>query len=158
MKKKFWGLLCLLVLSAPLFADMGKEELQKMYLDYFRSRNINAQVDSDGDIEFRYEGTRFNEMTFWIGIDEDDQQYFLIFITGIYSLDTAAEKRRAPLAAAVATRKADVAKIYLRDDGANITASAEAFLANPQDFRAVFPKLMRELDSVMYYFLNEMRG
>jgi len=156
MKRKFLGLLCLFVLSAPLFADMSKEEMQRMYLNYFRGRNIQAHVDSDGDIEFRYKGTHFNEMTFWIIIDEDDQQFFRIFKPGLYSLDTNAERRLAPLAAATASRKANVAKIYLKSDNTDTTVSAEAFLATPQDFTAVFPKLMREIDNAMHYFLDEM--
>jgi hypothetical protein len=158
MKKKFLWALCLLVLSVPLFADMSREQLQRMYLDYFRSQNIQASIDSDGDIEFVYEGSYFGEMTFWIIVSETeaDQQYFQVHISGLYQLDTEADRRQASLAAAVATRRANVAKIYLNSNGTNVMASAEAFLVNPQDFRAVFPKLMQEMDSVMYYFLDEM--
>jgi len=157
MKRKLLGLFCMLVLSASLFADMTKAELQKMYLDYLKSHGIDAKIDSDGDIEFRFEGEHFNEMTFWIGVDEEDQQYFSIFKHNAYSLDTDAEKRMAPLAASEASMKSAVAKMYVLRSGNNVTASAEAFLVKPQDFRAIFLKLMRELDNVMYYFLNEMQ-
>ena len=154
--KKILGALCLLVLSVPLFADMSKEELQKMYLDYLKSRNIQASVDSDGDIEFRFEGAHFDEMTFWISVEEKDQQYLWIYKVDLYTFKSEAEKRKAPLAAANATRRANAAKIYIDSDG-DVEATAEAFLVNPQDFRAVFTKLMRELDSVMYYFLDEIK-
>ena len=156
MKKLFLGLLVLLLLSAPLFADMSREELQRMYLDYLRSRNIDAHIDSDGDVEFRYTGQYFNALTFWIVVDERDQQFFRIFKPGIYSLDTAAERRQAPLAAAAATYRADVVKIYVQSNGNNVTASAETFVVNPGDFRTVFPKLMRELDRAMNAFVNAM--
>jgi hypothetical protein len=154
--KKILGAVCLLVLSVPLFADMSKEELQKMYLDYLKSRNIQASVDSDGDIEFRYEGAHFNEMTFWIGVDEKDQQHFRIFKADLYTFKNEAEKRKAPIAAANASRRADVAKIYISSNG-KVNASSSAFLVTPQDFKTVFVRLMRELDSVMLYFLDELK-
>jgi hypothetical protein len=156
MKKGFLAALCLLVLSAPLFADMSKEELQRMYLDYLRSQNIRASVDGDGDIEFQYKGSHINETTFYIIVDETDQQYFRIVKYGIYYLDTEAKLRQAPLVAANVTRRADVAKIYINSAGTNLIATASAFIATPQDFMVIFPKLMRELDNIMYYFLNEM--
>jgi len=157
MKRMVLAALCLLVLSAPLFADMSKEELQRMYLDYLISRNIQAHIDEEGDIEFDYEGTHINvELTFYIVIDESDQQYFRILAPGLYSLETESKRHQALLAAANASRRASVAKIYARADGATMNASAEAFVASPQDFKVVFLKLMRELDNVMHYFLNEI--
>ena len=157
MKKWFLVLLCLFIVSAVSFADMSKEELQQMYLSYLRSQSISATVDSDGDIEFRFEGVHFNALTFWIIVNEEDQQFFQIVILNCYSLDTENEKLLAPVAAAIATRRADVVKIYLNSSGTNVHASAEAYVAKPADFRAIFHKLMRELDEVMYIFLNEMR-
>ena len=154
--KKILGALCLLVLSVPLFADMSKAELQKMYLDYLKSRNIQASVDEDGDIEFRYEGAHFDEMTFWIAVNEKDQQYLWIYKVDLYTFESEAEKRKAPLAAANASRRADVAKIYVYSND-KVGANAETFLVTPQDFKAVFNKLMRQLDSVMYYFLDELK-
>ena len=157
MKKRFLAGLCLLMLAAYVFADMSREELQQMYVAYFRSQNIPAHIDSDGDIEFRYEGEYFNAMTFWIIVDEADQQYFQIVKPSLYSLDTEAEIFLAPIAASAATRRANVAKIYLSSSGDNVIASVGTFLANPGDFRAIFPKLMREMDIAMAEFLNRMR-
>jgi len=156
MKRKMLGLLCLLVLSAPLFADMSKAELQNMYLEYLRSRNIQAQVNNYGDIEFRYEGEKIFEITFWIAVDETDQQHFQIFTTGIYPLQTNEDRLKAPIAAAKVSGWVNVAKIFIWEDGSNISIIAGAYLVNPQDFRAIFPKLMLELDDIMSYFLDEM--
>jgi len=156
MKRKIFGFLCLLILSAPLFADMSKEELQRMYLDYLQSRNIQAHIDSDGDIEFQYTGEYINDLTFWIYVDEKDQRFFQIYTTGIYRLNTNAERLRASFAAADASMRAAVAKINIWNDETNVTASAGTFLVNPQDFRNVFVKLMREIDFVILCFLDGM--
>jgi hypothetical protein len=155
-RKRLVGLLCLFVVGMPLYAQMSKAEMQKMYLDYLKSQKLQAQVDKDGDIEFSYEGEHFNSMTFYILIDEQDQQFFQIIKVGGYSLDTAQEKRWAPLAASYATKKTEVVKVYLNSRGDDILVSAEMLLASPRDFRAVFFKLMRELENAMLYFLEQM--
>jgi len=156
MKKLLVGL-CLLMLSSYVFAEMSKAELQEMYLEYFRSRGIPAHIDGDGDIEFSYEGEYFNTMTFWIIVDETDQQHFQIIKSSLYSLDTEAQRARAPIAASNATRWANVAKIYVQSNGNNVSAIAGAFIVNPRDFRAIFVRLMQEMDIAMYRFLDEMR-
>jgi len=156
MKKTLLGLLCLFMLSAALFADMSKQELQKMYLTWLRGQGISAQVDDDGDIEFEYEGEHFNAMTYYIMVDEKDQQFFRVMRFGGYTLDTPQEKRQGPLAASEATRRARVAKMFLNANGDNIRVSAETFLVSPQDFMAVFPKLMSGIERAILEFINKM--
>lgn len=155
--KKLAVLLCLFMASTVLFAEMTKAEMQKMYLDYFKDQGVTAKIDSDGDIEFKWEGNNFNEMTFWIEVYENDQQFFRIMKPGLYSLETDKEKMQAAMASAVATYEAKVAKMYINSNGDNVTVSAEMFLASPDDFKAVFPKLMRSLDSMMWIFLENMK-
>ena len=154
--KRVFGLICMLMLSASLFADMTREELQRMYLAYFRGQGISAQVDSDGDIRFEYETERFRSMTYYIMVDDEDQQFFRIAHFGGYSLDTARERRQGAWAASEATRRAFVAKLYINGNGDNIIVSAETFLVSPRDFEAVFPKLMRGIEQAMLEFLNNM--
>jgi hypothetical protein len=154
--KRLLGLLCLLALAMPLYADMTRAELQKMYLDFLKSQNIKAQVDQDGDIEFIWEGTHFKTMTYYIVVDETDQQFFQIVKVGGYPLETSQEKRRAPLAASYATKKTEVVKLFVNSRGDNIFVSAEMLLASPGDFKAAFPKLMREIEKAMLYFLEQM--
>jgi len=158
MRKIFLATFCLLVLSAPLFADMSKAELQNMYLEYFRSQNIQATVDSDGDVAFQYTSTKFNDLAFivYIIIVENDQQYFRISTFNFYSLDNETERTQASIVAALVTGYANVAKIYVQDDGTNMIAAAEGLVATPQDFRTIFPKLVQELDNIIYYFVSEM--
>jgi hypothetical protein len=154
--KKITGLLCFLILSTALFADMTKAELQKMYLDYLKSQGLPAKLDSDGDIEFTYSGEYFDDLTYWILVDEEDQEFFQIYIGGCYPLDTDQEKEEAPHAASYATKQSYVVKIYLTPSGDNIVASAETYVVSPQDFKSVFPKLMRELDSALSRFVSKM--
>ena len=154
--KKIVGLLCFLLLSTALFADMSKAELQKMYLDYLKSRGITAKVDSDGDIEFTYSGTYFTDLKYWIIVNEDDQEFFQIIKDGGFSLDTAQKKRQAPLAASHATKQSNVVKIAVNSKGDNIITFAETLLVSPQDFKNVFVRLMRDMDSALKVFLDQM--
>jgi len=154
--KKFLSLLCLIIMSVPLFADMSKTELQQMYLSFFRSQGIPAEIDEDGDIRFEYKGDFSQAMTYYIIVDEYDQQFFAIVKIAGYSLDTAQEKRQGPLAASAACGEARIAKVYINNDGDNIIASAETFLVSPGDFKAVFTKLMRGIQHALSVFVDGM--
>jgi len=154
--KKIVGLLCFLMLSTALFADMTKAELQKMYLDYLKSRNITAEIDSDGDIQFSYEGVNFRNLTYWIVVDVNDQECFQIMKAGGYALDTAQKKGKAPLAASYATLESNVAKVSVNSKGDNIITYAETLIVSPQDFKNVFVRLMRDMDSALNTFLDHM--
>ena len=156
MKKKVIGLLCLLIIAMPLFAEMERAELQEMYLEFFRSRDIRAFIDPEGDIEFIYEGIYLDPTPFWITVYESDQQFFQIVKYGGYTLDTVLERSLAPIAATIATRWAPVAKVFVNDGGNNIIATAEALLVSPGDFVAVFDRLMEGLEIALLIFLENM--
>lgn len=156
MKKTAICLFCLLLFSVSLFADMSKTELQKMYMMFLRSEGIDSKVDSDGDIEFEYEGEHFNAMTFYIMVHADDQQFFQIMKFYGYSLENTKEKRQGPIAASVATRESYIAKIYINNAGDNILVSAETYLASPEDFKTVFFKMLSGMEQAMKIFLENM--
>jgi hypothetical protein len=155
MKKIILALLCLFMVSASLFADMTRSELQQMYLTFFRGNGITALIDNDGDIQFEYAGKYIDSWTYYIIVDETDQQYFNIS-SFVISLDTAQEKMQAPFAASMATRDAFVAKIYLDSTGNYVIASAETFLVSPRDFEAVFFKLMDGMEEAIVEFVENM--
>jgi hypothetical protein len=144
------------MISVPLFAQMSKEEMQDMYLTYLKGRNIEARVDEDGDIEFEYELPTYNPLTFYIIVHEDDQELFQILNPGFYPLETAQEKSRAPLAASYATIAAITMRVFTTDDGTDVIASAEVYLASPQNFRFVFPKMILQFEKAFDEFIERM--
>ena len=157
MKKITFGLLCLCMLSIPLFADMSREELQQMYLDYLNDQNITAVFNEEyGDIEFLY-GNILNVMGYWLIIDEKDQQRLCILKQGGYPLDTIEKKIKAPSAMAYAIGLTAYAKIYLDPAGENIIVIAETFLVSPEDFKDVFPELMGGIEHGLRQFALLMR-
>jgi len=152
MKKIILGLLCLFMVSASLFADMTKSELQQMYLTFFRNNGITASVDEDGDVMFEFKGEHINNaLTYYIVIDENDPQFFPI----VYFLTEAdnTEVMQVALAACAASRDAFIAKIYVNRNN-YVIASVETFLVSPQDFEAVFFNLMIAMEDVLLYFVN----
>jgi nitrate reductase beta subunit len=145
------------MITAPIFADMSKKELQDMYLAYLRGRNVKASIDSDGDIQFEYKLPTYQVMTFYIIVDEEDQEYFRIVKYNLQSLNTAQDKRMAPIASAYATKAADTVKMYVNSDGNNVSARGEVFLVSPGNFRFAFPKMMLQFEEAFNTFLNRMK-
>jgi hypothetical protein len=129
-----------------------------MYLAYLRSQNIEARVDADGDIAFRYELPRYGQQVFYIIVYEDDQQFFQILMINILSSNLEdAERDQAYIATIYATLVADTVKMFLNEDGTNIWVSGEVFIAAPEDFRFVFPKMMPGFGTAIDVFLDYMR-
>jgi hypothetical protein len=158
MKKKLLWLLCMFMLSLPLFAQMSKAEMQNMYLTYLRNQNIEATVDSDGDIVFQYELPSYNPLPFYIIVDETDQMFFQILTGfGLYSLETAQERGQAYIAAIYATGAASTVKVFVDGSGTNVRASGQVFLASPGNFEFVFHKMMLQFELALNVFFNNMR-
>jgi hypothetical protein len=142
------------MLSLPLFAQMSKTQLQDMYLTYLRSQNIEAVIDSDGDIAFDYDLPSYSAIRFYIIVDEDDQTFFQILLLDICPLSTAQERNQAHIAAAFASMYADTLKVYVNNQGTDVWVSGEVFLASPQDFRFVFPKMMLQFEVAIESFYD----
>ncbi|MDR0313926.1 MAG: hypothetical protein LBI14_10045 [Treponema sp.] len=156
MKKKIIWLLCLFMLSLPLFAQMSKMEMQNMYLTYMRGQGIEAMVDSDGDIAFEYDLSNYGTFIFYIIIFEDDPQFFHILTIDVLSQALVNDQQRREVSEAViyATGIAKAVKMYLNSSGTNVWASGEVFLASPNGFSFVFPKIMAEFAAAFDAFVG----
>ena len=91
-------------------------------------------VDGDGDVSFKYEGG-----SYYIDIDTDDNTYFRLVFPNFWSLDDADERARGVMAADAATRRTNVAKVYTRQDGKNVSAAVEMFLPAARGLPARIP-------------------
>ena len=145
-------LLIFIFALTPVFAqEMTREQLQKMYMDYLKSEGFSPSLDSDGDVMFKYEGG-----TYFIIVDEKDQEYFAMLYPNFWEIESQNEKERALLAAKEATRVAKVAKVYLTEDDTDVTMSAEIFLKTPSDFKSIFYRMLSTMTTARKTFVDKM--
>ena len=85
----------------------------------------------------------------------DDPQYFRLLYPNFWSLDGAADRQRALLAAAEVTAGIKVAKVYVL--GEDTQAAAEMFLADPHDLGQVFSRALRALQGAVRRFSDLMQ-
>ncbi|MDR2552554.1 MAG: YbjN domain-containing protein [Treponema sp.] len=143
MNKKFPAVL--LILCGFAVSLNAQTALQRMYLTFLQSEGYTAEVDQDGDISFKAAGK-----TYFIIIDAKDTQFFQL----MYGINIPDEdKPRVPEAVNYINRIKKVVKAYVDREGDPIL-TVEAFLKDPQDFAAVFPRMMEALDNAR----NELVG
>jgi hypothetical protein len=89
-------------------------------------------------------------------VNEDDLEYFRIGYSANYDLDYDYEERQFPIALDYANRMTKVAKAYSVEDGGRFVIAAEIFIPTPEDFKAVFSRMMSAMNSARRYFLEKM--
>lgn len=130
---------------------MSKAELAAMYLDHLRQEGYTPETDGEGDIHFKQEG-----FLFYIIIDDKDPAYFHLVLPGIWSLESSQERARALEVCALVASATKVVKLFpVRD---SIWVTAELFLAQPEDFKAVLRRCLRLLPAAAHDFAAKMRA
>lgn len=124
----------------------------RLYVDYLAHEGYRPTTDSDGDVEFHYEGGLY-----YIDIETSDANYFHLVYPNFWRIESDEEFARAILAANEATRTTKVAKVYLRSDQKNTSASIEMFFERPEQFKPVFHRSIRALKAAVANFVKEMR-
>jgi len=129
---------------------LTKEQLQKMYKEYLANEGFKPEVDADGDVIFKFEGT-----SYYISVDAEDQEFFRIMSTEVISVKTPEERWKAEVACVHATSKTKVAKAFISND--KVRFSLEVFVAKPQDFNGIFTRGMSALQAVRKNFVEKLR-
>lgn len=154
MQNKVTALLVVLLIAARSgFAsaeELTEKELQKLYTNYLIEQGYRPQIDGDGDVTFKKEGK-----TYFLGIDEGDQNYFMMVYPNFWEIEDPAERRRAMIAADTANARSKVAKVYTMHD--NVWASVELFIDKPEDFQPIFDRSMSALENIVENFVSKMR-
>lgn len=132
---------------------MNRQQLATMYMEYLQAEGYQPSVDADGDVRFKAEG-----FTYYIIVDEKDERYFRLLFPNFWSIDDDSELARALLAANYATLATKVAKVYVRDDGKDTSASIELFLDQPEQFKQVFSRCMAALRTSVSTFVEKMKA
>ncbi len=109
---------------------MKTEELVKEYL---ASEGYRYDIDSDGDIHFKYEG-----INLYFTVNKDDQSFFRLIMPSIYKL----EGNRTKVLEAISTVNRDfkVLKAFLVED--YLWLSVELFIDSSPELGDFFPRCM----------------
>ncbi len=138
------------LLPAVATAQLSKPQLQKIYLDLLGSEGFKGEIDADGDVGFKYEGSPY-----YIAVSADDPEFFRVMSAELFSLKDADERQRAEAACAYATGKIKCAKAYV--SAGKVRFAVELFAAKPQDIRGnIFTRSLRALQGVRKTFLERM--
>lgn len=129
---------------------MTREELALTYHDYLSSEGYHPEIDSDGDVTFKYEGG------FYVVICSDDDEYFRIVYPNFWSVENERERIMADRACIKATAETKVAKVFTVND--SIWASIEMFCSSPEHAKQVFPRCLRALRASVRTFVEAMQA
>lgn len=127
------------------------EDLQAMYTEHLREMGLDAAVDADGDVVFRFEG-----FTYLMRVDELDPWCFRLVLANIWTVEGEHDRPRVLAAMDRTNALSKVVKAYLVED--RVWLSAESLLPNPEDHRAVMGRSMEALSLALGVFVRAMRG
>ena len=120
---------------------VSKEYLQDLYINYLREEGYRAELDSTNRIKFKYEGRPY-----YLCVTEDDPEFFKVFLPVGCKTDTETEKNKALEAASFVMRRMKSVKICpITDD--QVWISIELFFAQPGDFKPLFGRTLRVLQT-----------
>lgn len=146
----FGLLLCGICWGTVAHAQMSKESLQKIYLDYLSEEGYQPKVDEDGDVQFKREG-----FTYFISVNEDDPEFFGVMLPNIWEIESDEERLYALFACNEATANTKVAKAQVVGD--NVWISAEVFVEKPEDFSKIMHRAFSSMDSALEKYVDTMK-
>ena len=125
---------------------MRTDELVKQFLS---NEGYKFDVDSDGDIHFKYEG-----INLYFTVDNNDQKYFRLIMPNIYQL----EGNRTKVLEAINTvaRDLKVIKAYLIED--RLWLAVELFIDSTPELEDFFPRCMGLLQAGREKIAEEIFG
>jgi hypothetical protein len=125
---------------------MRTEELVKQFLS---NEGYKFDVDSDGDIHFKYEG-----INLYFTVDNNDQRYFRLIMPNIYQL----EGNRTKVLEAINTvaRDLKVIKAFLIED--RLWLAVELFIDSTPELEDFFPRCLGLLKAGREKIAEEIFG
>jgi hypothetical protein len=156
LSSTFLLIFCWLILPTDLSAQTlssgskaAAKELQDMYMAYLAEMDKSPFVDQDGDVQFRHGG-----LTYFIDVDEGDTEYFAVMLPNSWMIESEAEKQRILEACNEVNATSKVVKAQIIND--NVWFTTEVFLADPADFRAIFPRILTAISDATDLFIEIM--
>jgi len=130
---------------------MDAQERTKLYANYLAGEDNRPQVDSAGNIVFKFEGS-----TYVIIVDKNDPEYFCLMYPNFWPINSPEEQTRAHIAAGTANRGSKVVKVLVDSRGEGVTAVVEGFYDQPEQSQPIFGRALRVLKYGVQVFVNEM--
>ncbi|WP_257658969.1 YbjN domain-containing protein [Parapedobacter lycopersici] len=132
-------------------AQSSRSDLQKMYVSHLQKQGYQPEIDSDGDIEFKAEGN-----TFYIIVDEDDLESFRILYPSFWEIESLSEKAQVYNVVNYINRTTKIAKAYLNSSEDNVSMDVNIFIAEPEDFKPHFRRMVNLLIAERREFIDKM--
>lgn len=147
----FTFLLLGIITSASAQSDIEtqvqKKIIQDRYVNFLTGKGYSPEVDSDGDVKFT-----FNERTYYITIDMEEKNFFRIARLANLKLDSEADITKAINICHEVTKEEKVAKVYWING--TIWTSSEIILKDPNDYLAIFDRVLRLTESAYDKFVE----
>lgn len=126
-----------------------EEKLADIYLDYLAEQGFRPEIDSDGDISFKFEGR-----SYFINVYEDDREFFQLVYPCFWPIESEEERKQVVEACDYVSGHTKVAKIYTVRD--NVWATIELFVSSPEEFKGVFMRALGALSRAREKFVEKM--
>ena len=120
-------------------------------LDHLREEGYQANLDSDGDIAFRFEG-----MSYALCFDEDDAQFGKLILPNVWSIDSPEELQRVLAALDEVNRRVKLVKGHAVRG--QVWFGIEMLLADQRHWAVFAARAMRAISHAASMFAAEMRA
>lgn len=149
------AMLCLLAASvqaaeqpSPSPARLAQ---QMLYMNFLAAEGYRPSIDEDGDVAFKREGRNY-----FIGVDEEDSEFFRVCLPNIWAIESEPERRRVIAAADYASGETKVAKVFTVSSYKDVWVCSELFVPQPEDFKSVFERAMNAVAHARERFIAKM--
>jgi len=121
------------------------------FAEFLTAEGYRPSVDGDRFVTFKHEGGFY-----YVQLDPTDPYYVQLAYPGFWKLAGQEDVRRALAAANSATRSIKAAKVFIKADESDVSASIELFVQTPEQFEAMLPRCLACLQSAVGRFVREM--
>lgn len=154
MKKRLltmWVCAAALLMTIDTANAQSASDLQDMYLSYLREQGYQPEIDSDGDVMFKAEGS-----SYYIIVDEGDLESFRMLYPGFWEIESLSEKAKVYEVVNYINRTKKIVKAYLYSTEDNVSMDANILVENPEDFKLHFRRMLNLLISQKREFREKM--
>ncbi|GAB5524554.1 MAG: hypothetical protein Roseis2KO_24260 [Roseivirga sp.] len=130
--------------------QLKKKLIQNKYMDFLNAKDYSPEVDSDGDIKFRYK-----EKTYYITIDMKDESFFRVARLANLKLDNDADIAQAKEICHNVTLDVKVAKVYWLKGV--IWTSSELLMPDKDSYEAIFDRCLSLTEKAYVRFVNQWK-
>ena len=128
-----------------------REALQQLYSSTLEQEGYRPELDDDGDVRFRHEGS-----SFFIEVREDDPVFFRLVMPNFWDIESPAERLRVIEAANHACSEVKIAKVFIIRD--STWCAVELFLPSQEQFKSILQRCLLTIRNSVACFSEHMRN